>query len=560
MGFTRAPEDRPTPPEIYNYRVYLLSLLSCLGSWMFGYNNGVIGGVLVLPSFIRDFKLAPEGTSSYNNTTANIVSLLQIGGLVGCLATFPSLKILGRRISLIIAGGVYFVGAALQTFSYGRIDMMYIGRLVTGMGTGSATVIIPLYIAELAPPSIRGTLVGIYEINNQLSSLLAYWMNYIVNEYISSTKTLQWQLPLSLQMAPSAFLFLAAIFILPETPRFLVQKGKVEKARRVLSYIRHLPEDHDYLNVEISEIQEAIAHTSQSHTATSSSEITKKSKIGLFKELFWHGNRRRVVIGLCLMFGQNLTGINGVNFYTPSIFKSIGIEGTKTVLLASGMYALVKTLATFLSLGLLIDRFGRRPLLISSAIGSSVSLFYIGSFVTAAHIDLKSTVPQSRTPAGWIAIIFVYIYAATFSLALNGVVWVICAEIYPGRIKDLAVSLTTATQWLGQFSVAKATPSMLAYRGGGNGQGFFFFFFGSCIVVMGGLIWGFVPETKGRTLEGMDQVFGSAYANETEMMIRRDRAQKREEAVGVREAGDNARAGGKVKVGDEILRVELDGR
>ncbi|KAF4632407.1 hypothetical protein G7Y89_g5729 [Cudoniella acicularis] len=117
MGLTRAPEDRPTPPEVYNIRIYVLTFLACMGSWMFGYNNGVIGGVLVLPSFISSFNLPPEGTTGYANATANVVSLLQIGGLVGSMGTFPLLKLGGRRISLGVAGAVYFVGAVVQVSS-----------------------------------------------------------------------------------------------------------------------------------------------------------------------------------------------------------------------------------------------------------------------------------------------------------------------------------------------------------------------------------------------------------------------------------------------------------
>lgn len=160
MGLNRAPEGRATPKEVYNYRIYLLTICVCLGSWMFGYNNGIIGGVLVLPSFYRDFSLPPVGTSSYNTITANIVSFLQIGGLCGAMATFPLMKKFGRRIALMVAAGIYTLGAALQvcfflgieeilvitkqTFSNGKLDMMYIARVITGLGTGSVTVIVPL--------------------------------------------------------------------------------------------------------------------------------------------------------------------------------------------------------------------------------------------------------------------------------------------------------------------------------------------------------------------------------------------------------------------------------
>lgn len=191
------------------------------------------------------------------------------------------------------------------------------------------------YIAELSPPAIRGSLVGIYEINNQLSSLLGYWCNYIVNEYIPPTETRQWQIPLAMQMVPSALLLLAALFILPESPRFLVIKGKTSQARKVLAYVRYLSVEHEYINTEMDEIQEAIQRQSQPLTSHPA------SKFGLFKELWWKGNRNRVFIGLGLMMGQNLTGINGVNFYTPTIFKSIGFDGTKVTLLASGLLPLI---------------------------------------------------------------------------------------------------------------------------------------------------------------------------------------------------------------------------
>ncbi len=118
MGFSRAAEDRPTPPEVYNYRIYALTLLACLGSWMFGYNNGVIAGVLVLPAFVRDFKLPPSGTTAYNNIIENVVSMLQIGGLIGSVGTFPLTKYSGSKIGMTVAAAIYFLGAALQVCHY----------------------------------------------------------------------------------------------------------------------------------------------------------------------------------------------------------------------------------------------------------------------------------------------------------------------------------------------------------------------------------------------------------------------------------------------------------
>ena len=177
------------------------------------------------------------------------------------------------------------------------------------------------------------------------------------------------------------------------------------------------------------------------------------------------------------------------------------------------MYAVVKSVATIFSLLFFVDRVGRRKLLITSSIGASLALWYIGGFITAAHVDL--TQPQAKTVAGWIAIVCVYVYAAFFSFAWNGVVWVYCAEIFPARIKELAACLTVSTQWVSQFAIARASPVMLSRWKGG-----FFFFFAAWIAIMGTAIWWFVPETKGRSLERMDEVFGTAYGGVVERELR----------------------------------------
>ncbi len=186
------------------------------------------------------------------------------------------------------------------------------------------------YIAEISPPAIRGSLVGTYEINNQFSSLVGYWANYIVNEYIPGNERRQWQISIAMQLAPSALLIIASLTILPESPRFLVQHGHADKAREVLSMVRHLDGNDDYINMEMEEIEDAIRRQEES---------AKGGVLGLWKELWWRGNRQRVFIGLCLMFGQNLTGIQGINFFTPMVFTAIGFDGTRVALLASGMFS-----------------------------------------------------------------------------------------------------------------------------------------------------------------------------------------------------------------------------
>jgi MFS family permease len=160
---------------------------------------------------------------------------------------------------------------------------------------------------------------------------MGYWCNYIVNRYVPTSESRQWQIPLAMQMIPSLLLFLVATFVLPESPRFLAKRGKKAQALKTLAFIRHLPAEHEDIQGELQGIQDAIERQELSTVAA--------SRFGLIKELGWKGNRNRVAIGLLLMFGQNLTGINAINFYTPTIFKSIGFTGTEILLLASGKYS-----------------------------------------------------------------------------------------------------------------------------------------------------------------------------------------------------------------------------
>lgn len=186
--------------------------------------------------------------------------------------------------------------------------MMYAGRMIAGFGTASATVLVPLYIAELSPPSIRGRLVGMYEIQNQLSSVMGYWANYIVNENVPSDSPKQWRIALGMQIVPSALLILAALFVLPESPRYLLMKGQKEKAGKILTWIRNAPEGDDEAKRELEEMSQAIEIQNLVKEEQGAGKSAFARFLGLVKELSWKGNRNRIIIGVGLMVGQNATG------------------------------------------------------------------------------------------------------------------------------------------------------------------------------------------------------------------------------------------------------------
>lgn len=367
---------------------------------MFGYNNGVIGGTIVLPSFHDKFSLPAPTTSEYANITSTIVSLLQLGALLGSLLIFPLVRLSGRLPSLGLGAVLFAFGCLLQVFASGHLSYMYAGRFIGGIGLGCVTVVVPMYISELSPPAIRGSLVGLYEINNQLSSLCGFWSNYFVGVGVDSGTDRQWQIPLAMQIIPAGLLLFAVVFILPESPLFLIQRGQTDKARTILSSIRGLPAEHRYIAEEIALVTSSLPEQS------STRKINTVLPIHLFRELLWRGNFNRLIIGCLLMVGANTSGINGVNFYSPSIFRLIGFTSVNFLLMLSGFFAIAKTVGTFIGLFFFIDRFGRKFLLLVSSTGIVLAFIYIGSFLTITHGS-----PEPKTIAGYVAMGFVYFYA-----------------------------------------------------------------------------------------------------------------------------------------------------
>lgn len=275
---------------------------------------------------------------------------------------------------------------------------MYAGRTLSGVGLGSVTVSVPTYIGELSPPAIRGSLIGLYEINNQLSSLFGFWVSYFTIIGIPDHESRQWQIPLAMQMIPAALLCIAA-YLLPESPRWLIEHGRVDRARRILSFIRHLNPDHEYISFEIERSQEALLRQRLMKE--------REDRWQILRELTWPGNRNRIIIGCTIMWSSNMTGTMGINQYAPSIFQSIGIKGTVKHLFLSGFYSLARVITTILSLVFFIDMTGRRKLLLTASAGIVVSLTYIGAFNTATVGEVN------KGAGGWVSLAAIYTFAVS---------------------------------------------------------------------------------------------------------------------------------------------------
>ncbi|KAK2053864.1 general substrate transporter [Colletotrichum caudatum] len=480
------------PPEVRNWRIHLIALVASMSALAMGYDTAVIGGTMALDSFRRDFHLDGVATSTRDTIQGNIVSTFQAGCFFGALLTFPIAEKLGRRKTVMLAGTVFLVGGTLMTAASGSLNLIYAGRAVAGLGIGASSLTVPVYIAETAPPSIRGRLVGIFEIASQGGGMLGFWINYATDRTVDVGARAQWIVPLGLQLAPGLGLALGMIWC-PESPRWLARGDRFDAAERILVQIRGLPADHEYIRREMGDIRTQVEERT-------SNRMTKKQ---MFRKLFQKGIRNRMGLGMTLMFLQSFTGVNIITYYAPRIFESLGITGTSTKLFSTGFYGIAKTFGMFLFTFWVAERVGRRKgLLWGSALGC-IPMLYIGAYVLKSD-PAKAAAEGIIKRDGWgyLAMACVYINGIIICATWQGITWLYASEVQTLEIRMLAVSITTATTWLGSFIIARSTPYMISDLGYGA-----YFFFGAILILMGIWAFFFVPETKGLTLEDMDTLF-----------------------------------------------------
>lgn len=372
-----------------------------------------------------------------------------------------------------------------MTAANGNMNMIIGGRAVAGLGIGACALVVPVYIAETAPPSIRGRLIGIFEIASQGGGMLGFWINYITDQTVPVESKAQWIIPLGFQLVPGVLLFTGMIFC-PESPRWLAKGDRFDDAERVLTGLRGLPTSHAYIRHEMSEIRLQIEERS----------TTKMSKRAKVNKLFQKGTRNRMGIGLALMFLQSFTGVNILTYYSPRIFETLGVTGTSTKLFSTGFYGVAKTLGMIVFTVLVIEKVGRRKGMVWGSALGCIPMWYIGGYVMKANPIGAAAAGREVVRDGWayLAITCVYIHGFIITSTWQGITWTVCSEIFPLDIRMLCVSLTTADTWVGSFIIARTTPYMISDLGYGA-----YFFFSAILVCMG--IWAFlfVPETKGKS-------------------------------------------------------------
>jgi sugar porter (SP) family MFS transporter len=493
---------------------------------MIGYDSAFIGGTIALPAFKQEFNWSQYNKSQSDTISANIVSCYQAGAIFGAFAAYVAGHFWGRKIGLQFFSGVFILGAGLMMGANTArgLGMIYAGRVLAGVGVGAASNLTPIYISEISPPAIRGRLVGLYELGWQLGGLVGFWINYGILNTMETSRA-QWLIPFGVQLIPAGLMF-AGLFFIKESPRWLMTKGRRDKALYNLGYIRHLPADDLYLVEEVAAIDAAI-------------EVEKATVGGLG---FWQPfrlvarNRNiqyRFFLGSALFFWQNASGINAINYFSPTVFASIGVTGTSTSLLTTGIFGVIKTVFTFVWLLFLIDNLGRRRLLMIGSVGGSLCLWYVGGYIAVA--DPENNKSDTLSSGGISAMFFFYLWTAFYTPSWNGTPWVYNSEMFPQNVRTLGQACAAGSNWIWNFIVARFTPQMFSHMGYGV-----YFFFASLMICSTAFVFFLMPETKGVPLESMDRLFANEFRLHPRKAQKIVMAELREEEEGFRHNVDGA--------------------
>jgi sugar porter (SP) family MFS transporter len=459
--------DAPTPEVEPRRRIsrWLLGvgLVIMLAGLLFGYDQGVIAGAL--EGIRTDFDI---GTTM----TEIITSWVTLGALVGALVAGGLADGIGRRRTILLAAALFVVGAAVEAFAPGS-GVLVVGRLIVGFGVGVASVAAPLYAAEMAPAHLRGRFVSLY----QLAITIGIFIAYAVDQVLSNGSS--WRAMLGVSAVPAALLVLAT-WPMPESPRWSVGKGHRADAE---SAIGKVEPDAD-VATRIDEIEQAIA-----------ADRARAS----WREVFGKVLRRPLMIGVGLAVFQQITGINAIIYYADDIFADAGFSSPADQAAATTWaIGAVNVVATFIAVAY-VDRFGRKPLLIAGLVGMALSLAVVGT----CFLKLGDDAPAGESMAGIFTLVALVVYIACFAFSLGPVVWTMINEIYPNRVRGRAVAVATAANWGAAWLVSQFFLTLVD----GIGQAATFYLFAAFAVLA--LVWiaARVPETKGRTLEEIEEMW-----------------------------------------------------
>ncbi|KAF7336769.1 putative quinate permease [Mycena venus] len=452
--------------EIRHYRnAYFLAVSAAMGSVFYGYDIGIIGGVITLPAFKTYFGINEMSASAKAALSGNIVSILQ--------------------------GGCFVIQAVvgLGTNRANALSVLYFARFFAGLGVGMVSALVPAYVSESVPRRIRGRCTGMVQMANNVGIMLSYWVNYSASINISGTTDTQWRMPFAVQVFPGV-LFCLLVPFQPESPRFLVEHGQYDRAARSLAFVARTTPDDKAVLATIEEIK---------------ADFANSSNLSVLQQIFHMFDSRaialRCLIPSLVMFFQQWTGTNAINYFSPQAYLCVTGDQRDDVGATCDWYALpcvygvVKVISISLVLAFAVEGIGRKKCLIIGGLGQGAMMLWLGGY-TGIH-------PSSNiVPASYVSIIAVYLYAVFYCVGWGPLPWVVAGEVAPNHLRTGAMSIAVGVNWLFSFTISKLTPIMLNNIKYGT-----FLLFGFCCLFMALWAYACLPETTGYALEDIHLLF-----------------------------------------------------
>jgi len=431
--------------------VVFVSVIAAIGGLLFGFDTAIIAGAT---RFLKDqFSLSSLGEGL-------AVSIVLVGCMVGTWIAGVASDRIGRKRFLLVSAVLFFVSAVGCAIPQNLFQFLAF-RFIGGLAIGSASLVCPLYISEIAPARIRGALVSVNQMTIVTGILLAYFVNWI----LVGAGPSNWRWMFAAGAIP-AVIFFGLVLRVPESPRWLVKQGRENEALEVLSRVNEPgPASAEVLNIK----------------------ETLTLEQGRLSELFKPGFRTALLVGVVLAVFQQITGINAVIYYSPRFFETAGLA-RGTAILQSTIVGLVNMLFTIVAI-VLVDRVGRKPLLLGACAGMGISFILLGA---AFKFQLFS---------GGLVLVFTLLYVAFFAMAMGPIVWVVIAEIFPTRIRGQAMAIATVALWFADFVVSLTFP-VIADK---LHESFAFWLYAGMCVIDFLFMWFVLPETKGKTLEEIER-------------------------------------------------------
>ncbi|BCS21906.1 sugar porter family MFS transporter [Aspergillus puulaauensis] len=454
-----------------------LAAFAATGSFLFGYDSGVMTDVIASPHFLNFFN-----TTKTSSIIGAINSTFSGGACVGALTAGLTIDRLGRRGTIQIGGFIAMIGAILQCAAK-NLAMILVGRIIAGWAVGILSMSVPVYQAECAHPRSRGLIVGLAQQMIGVGFIVSTWIGY-GSLHAPDTNSVQWRFPLAFQALPAIMLAIG-MFFLPESPRHLIEKNKDEEAMKIMRRLHYDGTNEDWIQGEFVEIKTTIE---------AEKEITAPGWLVMFRVPQW---RKRLLLGTLVQVFTQMTGINVINYYQNIMYEALGITGNRATLV-TGIYNVVGPLANLVFIVFLLDRVGRRRPLIFGAAGITLAL------VCEAAINSQN---EDGTRHGYSVggVFLFFCVTVIFSFSFGPVSWVYMSEIMPMQIRGKGNAFATG---IGNWAVSTLWSQVSPIALGKIGWKFYFLFAGWNLVVTIPTIYLLFMETKQKTLEEIDLLFG----------------------------------------------------